>query len=874
MIDIAVAGDKIIMKRSGRLTAFGRPGLFEPATRCSSLAAAVALALGVTPAAYAADVPGSAVTADQRSRNSGTLEEIIVTAGRREQTVQDIPYNISAVTGSQLQAAGISDLAGIARLVPGLQTVDLGPRAASTNSTFIIRGLNTYSEDNSYIAPNLTVPLVSTYIDDVPLFTNIRLTDIQRIEVLRGPQGTLYGSGSVGGTVRVIHNPPNTDRTEFEVSARLENTAHAGRPSYALDAVMNLPLSSQFAWRVSASYDKQAGFINANRAVLYQANGQPVLADPANPLTSPYATGYLTGINDSADWHIRNVLLWKISNDVSAEFVYHHQHDTSNGLSAQSPGDPNYTTSTPIPIQPMDRNVDMLSMTVTADAGFATMTSTSSWYENAYNDVFDASQFETTFSALPGYYGGYPRASVFNYDRSVDRSFAQEFRLASKNSGAWDWIAGLFYQNQRQSITDPEFIPGFGAWSALPGSGVAAQAYYGLPNDPTQTFNSVAVAEGRLAPGALVPPDFYFNFTRSTKYHEFATYGELTFKPTSAWQVTAGGRFFWDGFSQYVVNALPICGPACSQSGQDPSGISFASADKSFHSQIFKINSSYKFDADTTAYATIAQGYRHGGANAQCATPMGSFVCYTIAAVAPLIPYKSDTAVNYEAGMKGFALDHRIQYSAGLYLINWQDIQLELFSVVTGTTLIINGRTAQSKGFETEVTAQVTDAAAFTFSYSYDDSKLTSQFIEGSFAGRNGDRLPYVSKNTASLAFDYQIPIPGISGISLHADAAYHGDVATRLNNCDGFNGAPRCPAAVPANGRQPGYVVLGGFTVINGSVSVKPNEHWEYRAYGSNLTNKLGITAASLTSALARDNLEFVMRPRTFGLEARYKFK
>lgn len=839
----------------------------QPSSAHTTLAAAIALVLGAGPASRAAD-------ADARVPASAGLEEIVVTAGRREQTVQDIPYNISAVTGAQLRAAGVYGLTDIARLVPGLQTADLGPRAGSTNSTFIIRGLNTYAEDNAFIAPNLTVPLVSTYIDDVPLFTNLRLTDIQRIEVLRGPQGTLYGSGSVGGTVRVIHNPPNTERVEFEVSTRAEATRHAANGSYAIDTVFNLPITSQLAWRMSASYDKQSGFINANRAVLYDANHQPVLADPANPVTSGYATTFERNINYSSDWHVRNVLLWRASDAVSVEWVYHHQNDRSNGLAAQSPGGPNYTTSTPIPDQPMNRKVDMASMSISADAGFATLTSTSSWYKNSYQDIFDASQFENLFNALPGYYGGYPRATVPNFDRSQDRSFVQELRLASKSGGSWDWIAGLFYQNQKQFITDPETIPGFAAWSTLPGSGQAAQAYYGLPNDTTQSFGSVAQSQGRLPPSAFSPTDFYYNFTRSSRYREFASYGELTFRPTAAWQITGGGRVFWDTFSQDIENDLPVCGSACSQTGLDPFGVSRASSEKSFHDQIFKFNTSYAFSPDTTGYVTIAQGYRHGGANAQCATPTGSTVCYSLVNVAPLIPYKSDTAVNYEFGFKGFGLDRRIQYSAGAYVIDWKNIQLELFSVVTGTTLILNGRTARSQGVEAEITSKVSDAGSVTFSYSYNDSKLTSQFVQGSFAGRDGDRLPYVSKNAASLAFDYQQPAAGPAGLHYHADVAYHSNVTTRLNDCDAFNNAPRCPAAVPASGRQAGYAVLDGFAVLNASVAFRLNERWEYRAYGNNLTDQLGITAASLTSPLARDNLQFIIRPRTFGLEARYTFK
>src|ERR1700730_13550898 len=221
------------------------------------LAAAIAVALGTAPQVYAATEPGE------------TLEEVVVTANRREQNVLDVPYNISAVSGPTLSNAGVTNLSDISRLLPGVTIPDLGPRANSSNSLIIIRGLNVNDPVNSAYLPWGSVPTVSTYVDDVPLFVNLRLADIQRIEVLRGPQGTLYGSGAVGGTVRVIHNPPTTERTEFEISARAEQTAHAANGSYAIDTIFNLPLGDRLAWRVSASYDEQSGFINANRAVVY-----------------------------------------------------------------------------------------------------------------------------------------------------------------------------------------------------------------------------------------------------------------------------------------------------------------------------------------------------------------------------------------------------------------------------------------------------------------------------------------------------------------------------------------------------------------------------------------------------------------------------
>jgi iron complex outermembrane receptor protein len=837
----------------------------------SALAAAVSLVLGTAPTTRAADAP------QQRPQAVSGLEEIIVTATRREQTVQDVPYNISAVTGAQLDTAGVTDLTGITRLVPGLQSVDLGPRAASTNSTFIIRGLNTNNPSSQYIAPNLTVPLVSTYIDEVPLFTNLHFTDIERVEVLRGPQGTLYGSGSVGGTVRVIHNPPTTDRIEIEATTRGGHTQNANDPSYGIDSVINLPLGARVAWRMSASYNSQAGFINANRAVRYDAHQQPILADPTNPLTSGYTTQPLIDINSSSSWHVRNALLWKVTDAVAAELAYHHENDKANGFDAQTPGQPKYTSSQLIPHQPIDRTVDMASLTVTAAAGFATLTSSSSWYRNEYKDSFDQSGlFEAVVNTSPAYYGGFPRVQSFNFDVSTDRSFAQEFRLVSTGDGPWDWIAGLFYRDQKQFITDPETLPGFAAWSEVPGSSAIAAAAGGVPDTFGTMANYIEQYHGGIRPSLLTPIDFVFNFTRPATYREYATYGELTYKPTPSWQVTGGARVFWEHFSQDVVNVLPICGARCAQNGTDPLGTNIASAEKSFRDQIFKFNTSYKFAPEMTGYLTVAQGFRHGGANAECSTPMGSFVCYTNAAAAPLIPYKSDTAINYEIGLKGTGPSRTLDYSIALYDIEWKDIQVETFSPITGTTLIINGDKARSKGLEAEITARITDALSTTLGYSYSDAKLTSGFAVGGFVGRTGDSLANVSKNTASIAVDYVQSVSGLKAMRYHADAAYHSSYSTQLNNCGVSAGIVHCPAGPSPIGLLNSYGVVDGFTLLNASVSLELNNHLEFRLVGSNLTSELGITGQYLAypAAFARDNIQFVTRPRTVGIEARYQFK
>jgi iron complex outermembrane receptor protein len=208
----------------------------------SLLASAIAVALGTAPQVYAATEPGD------------TLDEVVVTANRREQNVLDVPYNISAVSGPALSNAGVSNLSDISRLLPGVTIPDLGPRANSSNSLIIIRGLNVNDPVNSAYLPWGSVPTVSTYVDDVPLFVNLQLADIQRIEVLRGPQGTLYGSGAVGGTIKILHNAPNLKTFSAEVSTEVSKTDHADARSYGAHGMLNIPISDNIAFRLSAGY--------------------------------------------------------------------------------------------------------------------------------------------------------------------------------------------------------------------------------------------------------------------------------------------------------------------------------------------------------------------------------------------------------------------------------------------------------------------------------------------------------------------------------------------------------------------------------------------------------------------------------------------
>jgi len=366
------------------------------------------------------------------------------------------------------------------------------------------------------------------------------------VEVLRGPQGTLYGSGAVGGTVKLIRHKPDLGVFSAQVTADTSGTEHSSGAAYSFDGIINVPLGETVALRANAGYTKLPGFINGVHAARFEQNGQPLLADPDNPLTSDYLYQQINDVDGSNSKYGRVSLLWKPANEFNVLLDYTHQKDHSGGFSWQdvafdySTGDPIrrplYTTTQMIPQQSLDRTLDVGSVTVAVDAGFATLTSSSSYYDNRYDDVVDISSGQQYYATRsPYYYGGYPRYAAFNFDHSSDKSFVEELRLVSKTGGAWDYIVGGFYRDQKSVLTDPETLPGFAAWTHLPGS---ADAYNYYAGSAFNTFADVIADRNGTDPASLSPTDFFYDNIRHTRFHDRAIYGELTRHLTSKWQVT------------------------------------------------------------------------------------------------------------------------------------------------------------------------------------------------------------------------------------------------------------------------------------------------------------------------------------------------
>ena len=687
-----------------------------------------------------------------------------------------------------------------------------------------------------------------------------RAEDGEGTGVQRWGAGGDEGSGAVAGTIRIIHNQPDPGKFTAEVSADAASTSHAANGSYDLAGILNVPIAETAALRVNAGYKKTAGFIDAHDAVVFTGNAQPVLADPSNPLTSGFATQSLRDIDSAQSMYARAALLWHVTGNFDATLAYERQDDHSNAFSRETQGQ-SYVDNVFIPIAPDHRIVDLGALTLTADFGFATVTSSSSYARNTDHSNYDESPFLLNYNASsPLYYGSYPRATTEFITGYTDSSLVQELRLVSKEGRTIDYEVGGFFRHEDNDLFQYETIPGFAAWSALPGSANAVNQQLGTNFANFDQY--ISQYNGGTPPSELSPLDTNYTYARNSGFLDRALYGELTFHVTSKWQVTGGVRVFWQDVSQSLFQTIPYGGPYFSTlpppaNATDALGTTIASGDQKFHNHLFKFNTGYAITDKVKTYATYSEGFRHGGANASAIGTCAFCDSPSTAAFRP------DTVKNYEIGLKGTA-DDWLRFSAALYRMRWQDIQIQLFDF-SDSAYVANGGTASSQGLELELEGQLGGGWSATFGYGYTDAKISSDFTitdRGAtiLSAQSGDRLPYVPKQTLNAGIGYTRTLTADVALEARADAAYKSDVTTQIN------------------ATATGFQQLGGFTTVGGSASLLWGAHLRTRLYVNNATNEPGISVAG--PVLKNADLypqyreAYVIRPRTIGVSLAYSFE
>jgi outer membrane receptor protein involved in Fe transport len=747
-------------------------------------------------------------------------EDIVVTATRRAEDILDVPYNITAVTGAQIEEAHMRDSAELLRSVAGVSVVDRGERNSSVVNGVRIRGLNVDSAALGDYAVS-AVSTVSTYVNDTPIFANFLLTDIAQVEVLRGPQGTLYGSGALGGTVRYIMNAPELGEYGGHGQLSLSQVEGSNDAGWGGDLTINVPLGDRAAFRgtiARADYPGMTDYVN-----LYEldANGVPVapngVLDPAASYTSREDV-------DTVDiWFGRASLLLEPTDNIDLTLNYFHQSDEIGGRRGQTLGSDGYGNpygeyeSGSIQLEPSDRELDLVSLEANIDLGFATLTSSTSYYDHSGSSVSENTGFYAQAGFL-GFYYNYPRPMASAVRTFADESIVQELRLVSNDGGNFDYVAGLYYQNQNIVSTQESYLRGFKAWWDV---------WSGAP--------------------AAVSGDQDFNYVRDEDFTDTALFGELTWHVSDALNITGGFRYFDNDAENNTLLELPLFTSL-------PAGVPvvFNTSDSGV---LWKLNAAYEFNDDDLLYATWSQGYRRGGTNA---VPTTGFY----AEDPRWQTYDSDGVDNYEIGVKGRV--NGIRYDASLFYIDWQDAQLNTATPNWGFYSVQNSGGAHSTGIELQVSGMLNNQWGYNFGYTYLQAELDEDFYSpiGTLIDVEGNSLPGAPEHMLNGAIDYTRPIGNYTFFA-RLDGFYQSDTRNAVSQSPLFN------------------VDLDGFAIFN-AVATVSSDAWDLSFWVKNIGNEEGVTGRYTEAYMGSEPSEgyygngskdLISLPRTVGATLGFRF-
>jgi iron complex outermembrane recepter protein len=652
----------------------------NPALRRAALAGSMAI---LSTTAALGQQPGS----------EGVLSEVVVTATRRDETVQDVPYNIQAISAQTLQVLGALEQRDFARMIPGLSMLDLGAR---DGVLLVLRGLTTGS--NSGPLGQTT----TTYVDDTQVdlyfgLLDLKLLDFDRIEVLRGPQGTLYGGGAIGGTVRYISTKPDLVDAAARADAGMSFT-EGGGTNYDVSGMLNLPLiDDKLALRVNLGRFDNDGFIDNVRLGQSRINWDRTLSG-------------------------RLALLAKPNDQLQATLTHYYQRGRYGARSEayEMLGDARVDDSVPGAGQ---RRTGLSSLSLTYDFGSSELTSSSSYVRERGRNFDDATyavrdQIFTSF--LPPEL--VPELTVSSERQRFGRTFSQELRLVSKDAQRWDWLAGLYWYDSKTREVLQERVP-----TPFPGQTDFEDFVIGAPLNDDREF---------------------FLTSDPTTTQQWSVFGEVGLRLTPELRMSLGARHFdyrlretFYAIDQYFgIDARDAQGFARTTPLEGE--YSFGVADDD--GQIYRFNASYDLTPDDLIYTTIAEGYRPGGFN--LVTPNTGVAIDERA-------YSPDSIESYEIGGKFSFLDKRVYVSSALYYIDWADIQTSVLSDL-GFFVFGNAGKASARGFELELQSRGVwlDDLTMSLGYAYTHVQLEESIIG---LGLKGDTAPRVPEHSGSLMLDY-----------------------------------------------------------------------------------------------------------------------
>ena len=676
------------------------------------ISAAIALIL----AAAAAQAQETAPASDRAKKP--ILGEVIVTAQKRVEALADIPMSITVVSGEALERQQADNFQDLVSLVPGL-SINSNTRGVTRIS---LRGINTGGVAST----------VGVYVNDVPFGSSSGLAngailsgdfdtfDLARIEVLRGPQGTLYGASSLGGVLKYVANSPSTAGFEARIQGTIEDVS-GGDLGQSLAGVLNVPLSDGVAIRASGFYRSDEGFIDS-----IGNNPIPSIQNPAvNIVDGSRVEKNLNGLETYGG---RLSALFQPSDSFSVDLTALFQKiesDSSDAFEADPVTfSPLYGGLVASRYHPEFTEIDyrVYSATVDWDFGPATLQSVTSYgefeedFQRDYAIRLSLSQlltliFSDSVTAQP------PLSAILQQITATDK-FTQEFRIVSRQDQPFEWLVGVYYTEEDSGI-NPQTISAVSAGTETP-----------APGFPT------------LANAQLV-----------STFEEMALFANATWHVTDRFELSFGGRISEnDQDASQVLDGILVGGLT-----------TFDDVSSSESPFTYSVSPRFEISDNTSVYARVATGYRPGGPNV---LPPGA---------PPGTPasYDSDSLTSYEVGLKTGSLDGKFSLDVAAYYLDWEDIQL--FAVINSVGLNANGGTAISQGLE--FTATVRPAAGLTFilNGAYTDAYLTQE-TDPIVGGLDGDPLPYVPDWSLGLGGDYEWTVFGDSTAYVGGQVGYTGD--------------------------------------------------------------------------------------------------
>ncbi len=659
------------------------------------------------------------------------LETVTVTATRRSENLQAVAQSVTALSTEFIQKQALVNTYDLIGALPSVNFVSYVPG----QSVIVMRGISSGTGEFRIDSK------VSIYLDDQPMTAisqqaDVRLVDIERVESLPGPQGTLFGSSAQGGTLHYVTNKPDISGFSSEVSAEV-GTIEGGDQSYDISGWLNIPLSDKFALRVVGFWAEEGGYVDnvLGRDLMDSQDNADVIEENQNVYRT--TGGRLAG-------------LWTINDDWSLLATGIYQRGDTSGTWETDPflGDQKVTRFFD---EWRDDEWWTASATLKGNLGFAELSLTGSYFDRRIDYQWDNTNYSQWRSfyyssgSYPAYYALYDtgalHSTTFNWQKQ--NRWAYEARLTSQGDSKLQWMAGAFFEDVYDWWEYGALVPG----------------QMGTPAWDKANENCTDLVNGGAVPGLtcpLAPTDIYYFENYENTVKQVAVFGEMTYDLTDKWSVTGGARWFEFDRDTLDIYQVPLGLPV--QSDPDANGLRSQSTDSDTS---LKFATRYKFTPDVMAYALYSEGFRLGGNNSPRAVDTG---------VVPAT-YGPDLLKNYELGLKSQWFDNRLQLNLSAFLMEWEDIQLRLGSSNISGGIDnngawwlegnFNGGAAEQKGVELSGQWYATDRLSFEWNLFL----ASPEFTEDTFVPNTdviyvakGTTMPVSPKEKYWAAVEYTFP--------------------------------------------------------------------------------------------------------------------